>query len=168
MSTWEMGKMISQRDINQFFNIVDILSNPEKVRQELLVLENIRKDIDEREARVLAKEEQVNGRRIEADRIIDSQNEVARVQAMTQNELDRRAQMLAEQEQKILKVLEQQRESARILQEEEKRLKEWDAAYGKSLEEFQQKEADYASRMSMLREKEKDYQERMEKLRKLV
>jgi hypothetical protein len=163
-----MGKMISQRDINQFFNIVDILSNPEKVRQELLVLENIRKDIDEREARVLAKEEQVNGRRIEADRIIDSQNEVARVQAMTQNELDRRAQMLAEQEQKILKVLEQQRESARILQEEEKRLKEWDAAYGKSLEEFQQKEADYASRMSMLREKEKDYQERMEKLRKLV
>jgi hypothetical protein len=42
--------MISQRDIIQFFNIVDILSNPDKIKAELAVIQNLQNDLGQKSA----------------------------------------------------------------------------------------------------------------------
>lgn len=160
--------MISQRDIQQFFNVIEVLREPDKYKAELTVLENIRKEADTQMQAAIELRDLAHGQMIEAQRIISSQDQVQNdleAQRRVTNDLATKL-MVAKEDQE--KVASQLKEVKRLLDEKEKALDERDAAIGVSLQALADKEKDYQDRMANLRANEKDYQERVAKLRQIA
>ena len=158
--------MISQRDILAFFTILDVLADPEKAKQELDVLKNMRASVDEDLQKLGEEKQKAAGMMKEATAIIESQKKIKSEQEHVFAAQEVKAKELERMEGKLRNAAAQQQEVSRLLDvreaqvadrekeidERAKRINEKAEAQGIREEALRKKEADYAARISKLRQ----------------
>ncbi|HEY6019544.1 MAG TPA: hypothetical protein VIY48_06475 [Candidatus Paceibacterota bacterium] len=160
--------MINQRDIGMFFYIIDVLRDPERMTQELKVLQNKAIDLEEREKALAEAEKVVALKHAQANSVLASQKTFDDKHAMRTKQVEEKvkdAAGLAEKANDLIKHNEAL--SDRLLNRSRELDK--DEAQIKAREEIvARRESQIAGREEALKSKEADYQTRMNKLKAIT
>jgi chromosome segregation ATPase len=160
-------KMISQRDINAFFVVLDVLANPERAKSELKVLADMRASVDsDLEKAGIATQNAQNA--LTEARNIESAAKLALDKAREteeQNKADLAA--IAAERESVSKIVMQNAEINRLLNAREQEIEQREKELIAKLSRYETSIADHNVRNEALRKKEADYRERMEKLRQI-
>lgn len=160
--------MISQRDINQFFTVIDILSDPEKMKAELLVLQNMRASVDADMQKLGEEKQKVSGLMIEAQAILTKKGAIEKEQESVFAAQEVKAKELELFDGKLRNAAAQQQEIKRLLDERAKQLDAREQEIVDRAEAVTSKEVNVNMRDQALRTKEADYTARMSKLRQIA
>lgn len=160
--------MISQRDINQFFTIIDVLSNPEKMKQEIEVLSNMRASVDADLQRVGEESQKARSMQTEAQAILNNREAWNTTLAAKLAELDAREDEIKKTQASQVVTANQQIEIKRLLDARAKELDAKEADIISRAVKQGEREAALQVREEGLRKKEADYTARMSKLRQIA
>jgi chromosome segregation ATPase len=157
--------MISQRDIIQFFNIVDILSNPDKIKAELAVIQNLQNDLGQKSADLAQREAAVNAKEVTANTIIAKQTAVEQELSTRSAALDDKAKSLAVLEDRLAKISADHQRTIETIAKRTQDLNDKKQNLDDREEKIVAREQIISTRMDTLQQKEQDYAERIKKLR---
>lgn len=160
--------MISQRDINQFFTIIDVLSNPEKMKQEMEVLSNMRASVDADLQRVGEESQKARSMQTEAQAILNNREAWNTTLAAKLAELDEREDKIKKIQDEQIVAAGQQVEIKRLLDARAKELDAREEEFVSRASKQDSREAALQVREEGLRKKEADYTARMSKLRQIA
>jgi hypothetical protein len=160
--------MISQRDIIQFFNIVDILSNPDKIKAELAVIQNLQNDLGQKSADLAQREAAVSAKEVTANTIIAKQAAVDQELSVRSDVLDDKAKSLAVLEDRLAKISADHQRTIEMIAKRTQDLNDKQQDLDKREEKIGAKEQIINARMDTLQQKELDYAERIKKLRGVI
>lgn len=160
--------MISQRDINAFFTVLDVLADPDKAREQLTVLQNMRESVDADLKRVGEETQRAQNMLTEArNESASAKLAMARVKEHEDNVGKIEQQQLAK-DKKQIEVANQQVEIQRLQDEREERIAAREADYAERIKRYETSLVDFNVRNEALRKKEAEYTERMSKLRSIA
>lgn len=159
--------MISQRDINAFFTVLDVLANPEKAKSELKVLLDMRASVDADLQRVGEQSQRAQSMMTEArEKELLAEEDMKRAtQIMATNEVIRAK--LNEEADKAFKDAKNNQEINRLLNLREEEITKREQEVIQKISRYETSLADYNVRNEALRKNEADYRERMSKLRSI-
>lgn len=160
--------MISQRDITAFFTVVDVLANPDKYKQELETLSNMRASVDADLQRIGEEAQKLKGVKVEADAIIQARAKVQNEQEAVFAAQEVKAKELQRLEDKLTNAALQQQEISRLFDVREEKLNTRESALNLLTTRIDQKVAAQDAREEALRKKEADYTARINKLRQIA
>lgn len=160
--------MISQRDINQFFTIIDVLSNPEKMKQEIEVLSNMRASVDADLQRVGEESQKARSMQTEAQVVLNNREAWTQTLAAEAAELNKKAAEIRKIQDEQVVAAGQQVEIKRLLDARAKELDAREEEFVSRASKQDSREAALQVREEGLRKKEADYTARMSKLRQIA
>lgn len=160
--------MISQRDINQFFTIIDVLSNPEKMKQEIEVLSNMRASVDADLQRVGEESQKARSMQAEAQVVLNNREAWTQTLAVEAAELNKQAAEIRKIQDEQVVAAGQQVEIKRLLDARAKELDAREEEFVSRASKQDSREAALQVREEGLRKKEADYTARMSKLRQIA
>lgn len=160
--------MISQRDINQFFTIIDVLSNPEKMKQEIEVLSNMRASVDADLQRVGEESQKARSMQTEAQVVLNNREAWTQTLAVEAAELNKQAAEIRKIQDEQVVAAGQQVEIKRLLDARAKELDAREEEFVSRASKQDSREAALQVREEGLRKKEADYTARMSKLRQIA
>lgn len=160
--------MITQREINAFFTILDVLADPEKAREQLTVLQNMRASVDADLARVGEVTQRNQNTLNEARHMMTSAKELERA-ANEKNEINAElAKALAAKDKEQRENANRAQEINRLLNVRDGELRDREQELTEKIKRYETSLADHNVRNEALRKKEAEYRERMEKLKQIT